>query len=346
VSWRLYYPSLVFFFVTPPPRQEPCFLSRRYRKGQPPVGDFLSFHEARRYVRKLGLSTQQEWFEWSRDHRPEFIPSAPRLVYKDEGWLSFRDWLGYGEGLKKARHTFLPFEDARSLVRKQGLASQTHWKEWSRTRRPAYIPSSPSCVYKGQGWLSWPDWLGYGVGQSRRHRTKSVEFMEFEEARERVRNLGLGSLQEWQEWCIEGRTLNVPTNPHVAYAFDGWLSWADWLGFGEGQGPRGEVLEFEEARDYARALGLTSTEQWIEWSTQHRPVFIPSNPRVVYADEGWLSWRDWLGYGIGEGPSGDFLEFEEAREIVRGLGLKNSAQWYAWSRDHRPRYIPSNPHTV
>lgn len=94
VSWRLYYPSLVFFFVTPPPRQEPCFLSRRYRKGQPPVGDFLSFHEARRYVRKLGLSTQQEWFEWSRDHRPEFIPSAPRLVYKDEGWLSFRDWLG------------------------------------------------------------------------------------------------------------------------------------------------------------------------------------------------------------------------------------------------------------
>lgn len=59
--------------------------------------------------------------------------------------------------------------------------------------------------------------------------------MEFEEARERVRNLGLGSLQEWQEWCIEGRTFNVPTNPHVAYAFDGWLSWADWLGFGEGQ---------------------------------------------------------------------------------------------------------------
>ena len=26
-----------------------------------------------------------------------------------------------------------------------------------------------------------------------------------------------------------------------------------------------------------------------------RPSTVPSNPEVTYADEGWLSWGDWLG---------------------------------------------------
>ena len=26
-----------------------------------------------------------------------------------------------------------------------------------------------------------------------------------------------------------------------------------------------------------------------------RPSTVPSNPEVTYADEGWLSWADWVG---------------------------------------------------
>jgi hypothetical protein len=37
----------------------------------------------------------------------------------------------------------------------------------------------------------------------------------------------------------------------------------------------------------------------------------------VYKDEGWLSWRDFLGYGEGQLEVGDFLLFEEAREVAR-----------------------------
>ena len=49
------------------------------------MGTFLAFEEAR-----------DQWREWSRDCRPADIPSCPDVTYKDEGWLSMADWLGYG----------------------------------------------------------------------------------------------------------------------------------------------------------------------------------------------------------------------------------------------------------
>jgi hypothetical protein len=33
--------------------------------------------------------------------------------------------------------------------------------------------------------------------------------------------------------------------------------------------------------------------------------------------KGWVSWRDWLGYGEGKPPVGTFLVFEKAREVAR-----------------------------
>eukprot|EP00959_Pyramimonas_sp_CCMP1952_P338085 7080238-Pyramimonas_sp.AAC.1 len=35
---------------------------------------------------------------------PHDIPSNPDRTYRDEGWLSWADWLGYGKG-KPARST-------------------------------------------------------------------------------------------------------------------------------------------------------------------------------------------------------------------------------------------------
>ena len=75
------------------------------------------------------------------------------------------------------------------------------------------------------------------------------------------------------------------------------MSWPDWLGYGEGEPKHDEFLTFEEAREIVRALELKNTEQWWEWSRDSRPADIPSRPDVTYADEGWVSYPDWLGYG-------------------------------------------------
>ena len=50
--------------------------------------------EAIVWVHKLGLSSQQGWFEFAkgRDNVPEDIPTRPDLVYDD--WMSWSHWLG------------------------------------------------------------------------------------------------------------------------------------------------------------------------------------------------------------------------------------------------------------
>jgi hypothetical protein len=126
---------------------------------------FLPFEEAREIVREVGLERSAQWHEWSRDHRPAGIPSAPNATYKGKGWLSMPDWLGYGVGQASQERTlksFLPFEEARELVREVGLKGWDQWRAWRRDCRPADIPSCPDVTYKDEGWLSMADWLGYG----------------------------------------------------------------------------------------------------------------------------------------------------------------------------------------
>jgi hypothetical protein len=257
---------------------------------------FLPFKEARALVREVGLGSQKEWLEWCRDApRPSNVPSNPQRTYKDKGWVSWADWLGYGEGEPKSNE-FLPFEKAREIVRAVGMESW-EWPQWSKECRPADIPSAPDATYADEGWVSWPDWLGYGEGRVAKDRTPK-SFLPFEEARELVRNVGLGSQEQWWEWCRDApRPANMPFNPNVTYAGKGWVSWADWLGYGVGEPRSNEFLPFEDARDLVRAVGLKRTYQWWEWSRDCRPADIPSRPDLTYADEGWVSYPDWLGYG-------------------------------------------------
>ena len=69
------------------------------------------FQEARALVRALKLKSQKEWAEWSRSgKRPKDIPSTPFTVYRNAGWKSMPDWLGYkpNYGGPKTGVAFLP----------------------------------------------------------------------------------------------------------------------------------------------------------------------------------------------------------------------------------------------
>ena len=57
--------------------------------------------------------------------------------------------------------SFLPFERARTYVRALKLKSQKEWVEWRKSdQRPVGIPSNPHTMYRDDGWVSMPDWLG------------------------------------------------------------------------------------------------------------------------------------------------------------------------------------------
>ena len=115
-------------------------------------------------------------------------------------------------------------------MRSLGLESKKEWKEWSKSgKRPHDVPSNPDKTYHDEGWVSYPDWLGYGVGRLPRN-----VFLPFEEAREYARSLQLKGVKEWKEWCASGKLPDdgsVPSAPHNTYRDEGWEGYRDWLGY-------------------------------------------------------------------------------------------------------------------
>ena len=158
-------------------------------------GSYLSFAVARAIVRKVKLRSHKKWREWCKaGQRPSNIPADPSKVYRDDGWTSMPDWLGYAG---QAQHKdILPYAAARAIARKLKLKSEMEWKAWCKTgQRPANIPSHPEKKYRDDGWISWPDWLGYtGVAQHK-------DMIPFAAARAIVRKLKLKGRPEWREWC-------------------------------------------------------------------------------------------------------------------------------------------------
>jgi hypothetical protein len=159
----------------------------------------LAFAAARAIVRKLKLKGVKEWEAWSKSgQRPSNIPSNPARTYRDDGWISWPDWLGC-KG-RAAPGSMLPFAVARAIVRKLKLKGNKEWEAWSSSgQRPSNIPATPSRTYRDDGWISMPDWLGYekrGGGWAK----GTTSMLPFAVARAIVRKLTLKGQKEWKVW--------------------------------------------------------------------------------------------------------------------------------------------------
>jgi hypothetical protein len=266
----------------------PSIMKNKFRNWRP-------FKEGREYVRSLGLRNLSEWLAWAKsEERPGFIPANPSVIYWRRGWVDIGDWLGidivYSHG-----GNWRSFEEAREFVRSLGLKNYNEWRTWSRSyERPKNIPSSPGVVYEKEGWKGFGDWLGTG-----RIACQNKVYRSFRKARSYARNLGLKNLDEWKAWAKgPERPEDIPMHADRTYKDHGWKSWGDWLGTGRIVTSSVGHRPFEEAREYARSLGLKTSIAWREWSKSgNRPKDIPSNPEVIYRGKGWISYADWLGTG-------------------------------------------------
>jgi superfamily II DNA or RNA helicase len=132
---------------------------------------YLSFEEARAFVRSLGLKNRDEWYKFCKGQmpekgvRPSNIPAGPSRTYAKSGWKSFGDWLGTGTIAPRLR-VFLPFEEARAFVHSLELKSQTAWSKFCKGQMPEKgtlplnIPAKPSESYAEKDWKGMRDWLG------------------------------------------------------------------------------------------------------------------------------------------------------------------------------------------
>lgn len=189
-----------------------------------------------------------------------------------------------------------------------------------------------------------------------------LSWRPFEDARRFVRDLGLKNRAEWQAYSRselpEKGTLpdDIPREPGYLYKDSGWVSWGDWFGTGAVAPSLREFRPFEDARRFARSLGLRSIKEWRAYSHGNlpdkgvRPEDIPSNPNATYKHSGWANWGDWLGTGTVASYLRKYRTFEEARRFVHSLGFKGQTEWKAYcqgkipDKGTLPEDIPVNAH--
>jgi superfamily II DNA or RNA helicase len=266
-----------------------------------------------------------------------------------------------------AKLSWRPFEEAREFVRGLGLSSFQKWVDYTQGKIPMLgilpkdIPAYPIKVYNKKGWISYGDWLGNGyiANQLRNYRS-------YEDARIFVHSLGLTSGSEWIAYTRgefpnkERLPKDIPATPEGVYKNIGWVSWGDFLGTYKVADQLRIYRPFENAREFAQSLALSKGSEWKSFclgKLSHKgklPIDIPRSPNIVYKDKGWLGMGDWLGTGNLSSTqlNQNFLRFEEARQFVRRLKLKNIHEWNAYckgaipEKGERLRNIPTNPNQV
>jgi Phage-integrase repeat unit len=294
---------------------------------------YRSFEKARSFVHRLDLKSTKEWNAYcTSGKKPADIPSGPSGIYGDVGWAGISDWLG------KPTRQFRPFKQAGAFVRDLGLKTEAEWFAYCKSgKKPDDIPTSPRRVYADLGWIGMADWLG--AGRWHQHRT-------FKDARAFVRALGLKSSAEWIAYCKSGmKPGDIPATPHSVYVDDGWIGIGDWLGTGTVAPHLRKYRSFQDARTFARSLGLKSGVEWQAYCKSGRmPDDIPATPVNVYANNGWAGIGDWLGTGSVSNQLRQFQSFKDARQFARRLGLKSWAQWSTYCKSgKKPPDIPSHP---
>ena len=166
------------------------------------------FEEAREYVRSLGLQSKLEYKEWCQtDLRPPDIPIAAEEIYKFKGWL---DWADFLDSENKKNVDWMPFEEARRLVRSQGLSTLKDYRKWRRLSGNNFtVPAKPDDIYQNEGWIDAADWLGT-------NNRKNVDWMTFEEAKKFVQSRNIKSKSDYRKFRIEGENSSIlPSMPHV-----------------------------------------------------------------------------------------------------------------------------------
>ena len=249
-----------------------------------PYYNFLSYNDARDYVRSLGLKS---WTAYVKSgNKPSYIPEYPGSVYKNKGWINTRDWMGI------EKKDYLSFEDAKKIVASFELRSQTAWEKLCKSgKKPNNIPYHPERIYKDK-WKSWGDWLGTGfVSLSRR------VYLDYEDAKKVIATLNIKSQHQWDAFAKSGlRPENIPSSPHNVYKNKGWKSWGDWLGTGYVAQQYRVYLDYNEAIKFVHKLKLKSGAEWVKYIKTHTlPPNIPRYPDGVYKNKGWEGWGKWIG---------------------------------------------------
>jgi len=307
--------------------------------------NFRIFEEARRYVQSLNLKGKSDHQSWvASGKKPHEIPAQPDRFYKNQGWVSWGDYLGTGNVAFKNLQ-FRNYDDASNFVHQLKIQSSLEYVKWAKTsERPDDIPASPSEYYKNKGWVNWGHWLG-----TNKLSYQERQYLPYEEAKKIVQAQNFKLRDDYKDWIrSEDGPENIPNAPNWVYKNKGWKNWTEYLGSNSKNEKNRDFKSYEEAKFTVHRLGLKNQRAYNDWAkSQKRPPDIPANPQAYYLNSGWSSWPDWLGSDKRNEKKREYKSFLDAKNFVQALKFEDLKAYRKWAKsEHRPVDIPSSPDKI
>lgn len=305
---------------------------------------YIPFEDAKKTVISLGINGQKSFYKLKKegDERLSRIPFAPNSVYKYSGWISWGDFFENGNIGHKYK-IYMSFEEAKAFLSEKNIKSASIYSNMRANRLiPLTLPSSPSETYATDGWSGWGDYLG-----TWRRCAADIKWASYEEAKELMQKYKVTSSEHFRKVRKSNKEVfqKVPSIPKSIYK-DKWTDWSDFLERKELK--KCPKMSFQDARNYIHSLGIKTQGIFCDMAVRNElDPRIPHSPNTVYKKE-WISWPDWLGNG-GEAvlQRRNRLSYEEAKEIVKPLGLKRRKDYDKLVEDgNLPFGLPRAPHTT
>jgi len=157
-------------------------------------------------------------------------------------------------------------------------------------------------------------------------------YLPIEDAKIKVRELGLTGFEEYRAYLKEHRPDGLPCNPTRAWG-EAWTGYKDFFGTTR--------LPFVAFRAYARGLHLKTVLQYRAWALgDARPAHIPTKPDYAYRDEGWTNWPDVLGVALSR-------PYAEAKALARSMAFSSREEYCRWALSADcPQDMPLRPERV
>jgi hypothetical protein len=167
--------------------------------------------------------------------------------------------------------------------------------------------------------------------------------LDFESAAAKLYLMGITKRQQFKNLSREKkRPQDIPSSPHTFYSE--FTTWDEMLAIGkeaslQGKGRADLLPAYKDLKALTRRYTITTQQKYKEFVKNGKlGEFAPKNPELCYKEE-FEGWADFLA------PTNRFVDFNTARALCRGYGLKTSSDWVEFCREGcRPPCIPAMPH--
>ena len=237
-----------------------------------------SYAEFKKWIKKQGIKTSDEFKKFYRTKLPPNYPKDPQAFFTRQG-----TWKGWGDVIGKEPYRLEnppSYEKFKKWVQKQGIKNQKEFAEFDKSKFPPGYTKNPSRFYKNKGWKGWNDFCG-----TEQHFLKDPP--SYTEFKKWVQKQGIIYKNQFAKLDRKKFPPGYPKDPVKLYQKQGtWRGWGDLFGTGNISVKEKSKLWLPikeakiEARKIAKELGIKTRDQWVK---AHKDRKIPTNlPRYLH----------------------------------------------------------------